>query len=97
MFLASLHYLQHSFEIKCHISRYDWVTYQLLKSSTGVGLIYYFNSFRKDRLWAISNRTWEEAEIQDEEPAAEHWGMESQQSCRELGAERAGRHMEYAG
>lgn len=67
MFLALLHYQQHHFEIKCHTSRYDRVTYQLLKSSTGVGLIYFFNSFKKDRLWAISNRTWEEAETQDEE------------------------------
>lgn len=43
MLLALLHYLQYHFDIKCHTSMYDRVTYQLLKSSTGVGPIYFFN------------------------------------------------------
>lgn len=47
--LALLHYLQHYFEIKCHNSRYDGVTYQLLKSFKRVSLIYFFNSFTKKK------------------------------------------------
>jgi len=63
-FLALLHYLQHYFEIKCHNSRYDWVTFQLLKSSKKVGLIHLFNSSRKSRFYEISSRASEESEIQ---------------------------------
>lgn len=70
--LAVLHYLQLCFEMKCHNSRYYWVTYQLLDSSERVGLMDSFNSARKNRRWAISNRTSKEGEMQDEEAVPVH-------------------------
>lgn len=48
------------------------MTYQLLDSSESVGLMDSFNSSRKNRRWAISNRTSKEVEVQDEEAAPVH-------------------------